>query len=450
MQDEQSRNAVVDDLKLEKKEISGNIKRSPAQHTDVDSIVRTCADYDGGIEALLKIVRHHESGSTASERLDEVTLEIQSPIQFSEPLLDELRQHVNTLAVPLDQLQKMYRASLPIGKITTGLLEPRTAYQFVLNLLQFDEPCYALVFVEYLAKNQPDKNLEQVLQQWIDKAVEEMGTTREQILSMRQQDTAAASSYLMILLRPASPKTFTLQAWLWKSPDEIATLHAEDKPCSLARIEKIVQDIVTDVGGPDVTVELFVPRQLFTEDLTRWKMRIGMNAVPIVDHNPVVLRWLNRNADPKSWKLWERKWQEVREASHLNDDALVCFPREEGHDTPRRLLADLTPPHRGICIALGFIPPSTVERADDLLTTILYAGTPIVLWFQEPLEDQTKPYTKKLLGNHKLQSLPQLAWELSNQAARAGQEQHYNCLTVLYDDAERLPPVLSLSAPARR
>lgn len=81
--DSQTRNAIVDDLP---DFIEDKVKRYPAGRADVISIIKTCMQYEGGIQALLDAVHLYEDDSLPMRQVQEVWQAIQqAPAEPPEP-----------------------------------------------------------------------------------------------------------------------------------------------------------------------------------------------------------------------------------------------------------------------------------------------------------------------------------------------------------------------------
>ena len=354
MQTPASRDSVVADLPREVKE---NVRRSNAAREDVLSILHTCLSYTDALEQLLVRVKFGQETSIYLQQLIEVELEVLPPLPLSEELLVELRQALSVSPVS-DDLIRLFHGSLPAGAVSPR--DPRTAYEGVLRLLQF-APAGGLGFVERLAETAVDPGRAR-LRAWVRQATPKLSVEPGQLQAMRQQLAEAVNipSYLLIQFTPTAPQaeTFTVQGWLWRNDGDCRTLSYDDQPHRPVEFEAIVEQFVCEVEREtvDLTIELIVPRHLFGQDFTQWRLQIGDMRASLIAQHPIVLRWQERLAEPRLRNRWQQKWQSLKGSDA--DGSALLFWLARADVNASHLLARLQSADSGLCVALGFTPPN--------------------------------------------------------------------------------------------
>lgn len=131
---------------------------------------------------------------------------------------------------------------------------------------------------------------------------------------------------------------------------------------------------------------------------------------------------------------------------------MLLYPIAESVPDLNKLLDELQPDGKGLCVGMGFIPQISPPISDEISIAII-AGVPIIFWFRDlpggkPL-DELK--LKQLFSGSKvkLSELRRYLWQLRRDAViNNSADDHYRHLTLLYDDYNRVPPPPPNEAPA--
>lgn len=465
----EARKKLIDDLP---KDIRDTVARPERNDEAVDELVKACLNFAGGIESLLDRVRVRERDTALpwiSVRIVSLEISVTQAFQLTQNRLDELRRILEQAAARTETFLETFQTRYGESGFPPGS-HPHNAYEAFLILAdEFGLIC-ALSFLKKLSH--PNRLPEiRPISEWITKTAEnpEMATELTALSAQEQ-----AFTYLLIMISPnkleadQKAKTWMVDAWQWRG-QPLACNHG---PFERGEIEKAVREIVRlvkkkqsdDEDDDDSTlmVELIVPRELFSMDLTKWKISLGRFQGTLVRQHPVVFRWLDRIDDPGEYrKPWKRKWKALQNVKDCLECEGLKWLASDSVCTPDELIDQLVDPARGLCLALGFELPDTTDEENDLLTAALAAGTPVALWVPEPdgeLQDLKVQFRelcqeakfRDLVKNRKLTLLPQHIWDLRKAAAKEEPLHPGHHLAILYDDATRVPPLPETLGPPKK
>jgi hypothetical protein len=140
------------------------------------------------------------------------------------------------------------------------------------------------------------------------------------------------------------------------------------------------------------------------------------------------------------------------DASTDQEVETLLYPIAESVPDLNQLLDELQPDGQGLCVGLGFVPPTTSYMSDEL-SIALAAGVPIIFWFRD-LPDGKALDALKLKqifsgSKVKLAELRRHLWRLRRDAVIKNSVDDYcRHITLLYDDYNRVPPPPPNEAPA--
>jgi hypothetical protein len=448
MSDPQLRDMVIEELE---NGIKNRIDRFPKNKQDVISIIRTCLSFTGGIENLLQRVESWEENSMNWQQLSIIWLEIkaQSNNKLSQDRLNQLQEILNQYTHLSEAVGHLYRSSYR-GSAFAPKHKPNTLYEAFLRLFDLGE-VKALAFLDRLVQQSGETVHQQPLYGWVTEAAHALEVSAE-LKQLREE--AKSPVYLLIQLLPTMPQaeTFTVQAWSWKAPDDCQTLETDEQPCQFPAVEQIVQRLLYEAEEKfetsDIVLELIFPRHLFSQDVLNWQVDVGVAKGTLARQYPVVLRWLDRFTDRRKHRVrWQDKWRATINLDCVNWDAHLKWLGCANECATTDVIDSLREPDCGVCLALGFVPPEKPD-ADDLLTAALGAGVPIALWFRHLLDNQScnKQTFDDLLNGQKLTGLPRHIWNLRKNSHHDRTHSAYH-LVLLYDDADRVPPISVTQAP---
>jgi hypothetical protein len=194
-----------------------------------------------------------------------------------------------------------------------------------------------------------------------------------------------------------------------------------------------------------MTIEFVLPRNLLGIPLDQFqyayeglKRRLGLDY-------PVVVRSLERMRSQQLRHSWVQKWSWFQDNP---DGGTVTWVAQPGEFGPERLYAILAESSK-VCLVLAFPPRDGGADPIDEVDVGIQAGTPIVLWYRAGTDPERFAADIRDLLTSDLMSLPRKIQHLRIRAAQsAGDEHPGNHLTLVFENADRLPePYLRLSAP---
>jgi hypothetical protein len=199
-------------------------------------------------------------------------------------------------------------------------------------------------------------------------------------------------------------------------------------------------------------VAFIVSRALLVEALDQVEPTVEfMPEPPIGVTLPFTVRPLERLKFPKNLRQLSSTWRELKivaaSALALEDAippgqpgaAVWLQPADAGPALMERLEKN-----RITCAVLAAPPlAKAADPSSDLLNCVLQAGVPAVVWLREPAASNlvtARARVEQLLREAK-STLPYRVWQQRQAARGLGDPAHPGqCLALLWDDADRLPP----------
>ncbi len=238
-----------------------------------------------------------------------------------------------------------------------------------------------------------------------------------------------------------------------RPPDDVAYSETEVR----ARIgEALNSPRLAGIHPADIRIEFFLPTILVNLPVDRW--RVGTAEIPLGVQYQVVVRSLTRLREVASAHAYLRgKWPRtgttqfsVPPADHgtgFHGVSAICWLTEEAADRDRdQLFVALAREGGPVCVLLAGAPAPDRCRA---LTLALAAGIPVLMWSRRLEADLISGLSSLLLGVTPLwlRDLPLRVLQFRSNAAyqHAGENDLANHLTLLYDDADRIPDAEYLS-----
>jgi vWA-MoxR associated protein C-terminal domain/vWA-MoxR associated protein middle region 0/Effector-associated domain 2 len=316
------------------------------------------------------------------------------------------------------------------------------------------------VFVEYLAGGQPSESADR-LRAWLGDFV---GTRTPHVNALRSiradclvpddpelphcliylnaDDIDTSLCYVSIYfqegLHPIEPL---------RPPDDVACTEVQVR----ARIgEALNSPKLSGIHPADMRIEFLLPTFLVNLPVDRW--RVGAAEIPLGVQYQVVVRSLTRLQEVTSAHAYLRgKWSKTGAtqfcvpptaiATGFQRAGGVCWLTEEAADHDRdQLFVILAGASGPVCVLLAGAPVPDRCRA---LTLALVTGIPVLMWSRRPEADLRSGLTGLLADNTPLwlRDLPlrALQFRIDAAARHAGENNLANHLTLLYDDADRIP-----------
>jgi vWA-MoxR associated protein C-terminal domain/Effector-associated domain 2/vWA-MoxR associated protein middle region 0 len=456
VQDANSRNLYIE--ALDNQLVSGlSFARHSDPHHDVWSLLRACQDHrdhPAPIRKLVVIVKAFHRGSAPMARLEEL-IECLFPdellrVSERETLLDMLPR--------VDELRAAaaYRYALPLGSVAPmpDWSDPSAVLDALENhVTPNGRPERLMVFVDYLA-HQSEVTTRSALHRWIDEVGFRLAlpesTLRDLCVSTEARLAETGRFYLVVQLRPdgIDLDRFLMSVWLQRDNDPQEPLHRDDRayllPEAADRLHELIREVPARAGVEvgELTVEFVLPRSLINEPTDQWRMdkvlphRLGTR-------HPVVVRSLDRIQDPDLHGPWRSKWRWLTRHGHQADPGAIHWVDLPNERSPESLRAHLLLDDRPVALALAFPPRRSATLLADELTAGLYAGMPVIVWCRDARSpDQFRQEVLRMLSGRGLAELPGTVRRLRLEADHGtdGGDNHLGRhLTVLFDDAERLP-----------
>ncbi|MEU1177854.1 hypothetical protein ABZ464_09410 [Streptomyces sp. NPDC005820] len=247
---------------------------------------------------------------------------------------------------------------------------------------------------------------------------------------------------------PGRPE-YLLSVWLGHGDRQWTPLVHDDTPRRVDQISARLTDFLStareyDRAGPS-RVEFMLPRDLLNLPVDQWLVRTSADDPerPLGCLYPVVVRDLERQADPNRREAWERKWRRLR-SGHVDRSSSLLLDAWDASAAE----ADLAPRMEQALTVLAGGTPLREQRDASLpryLTGALECGVPVMLWHRggDPeaswpfLRDQLAP---RLADAGELTRLPHtlLTWRRRYEA-RDDAYRPVGHVALLWDDPEHSP-----------
>jgi len=449
--------------------------------------VLTRADVAGGT-ALLALIDQLLAREVALWIFAYTIVDIYRPDPIANSLLDALKSHRPDPVLTREQRADLHRMcrdivawDVPtlfrnsIDRIGYTLHSDPTNLCAVLNELEefqarAEDGLHPIaVFVEYLAADQPPESAER-LRAWLREFIGERTRHVNALRSIR--DDAAVPVvpgpwHCLVYLDPVGMDASSCYVWIQvqEGSHPVEPLRSpDDVPCTEAEIRTRIGDALNspELGGinpADVRVEFFLPAGLVNLPIDRWQ--VGAAGVPLGLQYQVVVRSVTRLQLFRSAHAYLRgNWSRTATTRFSvpplpagtgipATTGATCWLSEQAADQDRnRMFVMLTPPAGPVCVLLTEAP--TDDHCEALKLT-LAAGIPVLLWSRHPQAMLSSGISGLLAGPPPpwLRDLPSILLQVRIAAAArgAGDSDLANNVTLVYDDADRMPDVEYISQP---
>lgn len=471
--EKESRQTVIKHLR---DDIKNKVKQNSKAIFEVAELVDTCLDYPGGLEELVEIIHDFEGDSSPIQAVFQTIARI-----FEFELVISYEQHAELLKraikfifehdLSTEELLQLYKHSLS-SDLQEVPEEPTGLFSILKNLwdIRTSDGIYAsLLFIERLAYHSKVSNRSNELTAWTDNTATFLGI-QEQIAQLRQKldnkseaisTKQPSSAYLLIDIYPeehninaGQEKLFFVEILLWRDTDNVELLYASDTPVPLKKVSEQLNETYLNHALKlfpvidNLTFEFFLPNELISHEVDQWLLKEeGAFDTKWGTHCPIVVRSRDRaiksQKSPFWYKHWTQKWELFQFLSQNNHANSILWIRDRDQYEPESLCATLRNDEQIICLGLLFMPTDNSGQP-GLLTAILQAGMPVVLW---PRADKNGPRNptdvqakiEAIVSDNKLSELPKLIHKERQQAASKNKSDLENYLTLLWDNPNRLP-----------
>jgi hypothetical protein len=238
--------------------------------------------------------------------------------------------------------------------------------------------------------------------------------------------------------------------WMYEGRDGRQVLTA-DEPWDRSRLALEVGRLVDQFGLDEEQqvkpiIEFLIPLAMLDDDLESLRVRMAGREKDIGTTFPVVVRPLERIADPGLRGCWRDVWDHLIACGDGYDEGAICwieYAPTDGRFDPACLRA-------GVCMALAYARPGRPDQ-DPVLRAALSMGTPVALWHRTSQERTARRAAlEQVLGHHGLRELPDVVFgqRIAAQHPSATVDHAGHGLVLLWDDPDRVPPELEWHPPA--
>lgn len=313
-----------------------------------------------------------------------------------------------------------------------------------------------LVFVDFVA-HQLDAVRSAEQHRWIDevgiRTSLSVGALRDLCVSASARLAEVQRFYFIVQLQAdgIDAGRYLLSVWLQQHHSVEEPLHLDDTPITLPEVAGLLPELLGQahaalgVTKGELALEFILPRSLIGCPVDQWEIdrvfphRLGTSY-------PVVIRSLDRLRNLNIHGMWRQKWRWLADNGHRAEPDAIRWLLEPGARAPSSLRASLLREQAVVALAMAFPPKESLDLVSDELSAALYGGVPVVLWCRDTsLRTRFEPEVRQLLNGHGLAELPiqvmrlrQQADEFDNTETNLGRH-----VTLLWDDADRLPQALS-------
>ncbi|MGP4014593.1 VMAP-C domain-containing protein [Saccharopolyspora sp. 5N708] len=302
--------------------------------------------------------------------------------------LNQLRDSLHEVVVP--QLPTLLRRAAGPG--VPPAPPDASAWDVLAHLADFNAGADgfppALSFVELLARQVGDSALRVRLREWNDAQARRLQLSSE-LAKLREAGSEPISAgtrlHLMIVVQHdgIDPDHFVISHWRQDDPEEWPPARGEIRTVRVDEIERRVDELVIDAErawrghAGTVALEVVLPRALLNLPVHLWRkeQESGVPRPLCLDY-PVVVRSLERMRSDHWHRVWNRRWQMLRDDPWT---AEVHFARPASPDNPHAVAAVLEREQRCAAIVLT-AAPRPEPRSGDQLISALQSGLPAVLW----------------------------------------------------------------------
>jgi hypothetical protein len=387
----------------------------PEQATGRDhliEVVNACAKADGGLNALVDVVRMMRPDSPESDLMRRLVHQPRMHDLIPESELTWLRSVLFGLNPP--RLAAVVRRAAGTAGPPS---ETRDAWDAFCAFLDFNTPASglppALTFVELLAAHS-DRETGDELRDWntaqarrlqAEAALADLRAERE------PEFPSEARLHLMIVVQPdgIDPGMHVVSHWRQEDPSEWPPARGGIVTVSGDQLEHHVDALVVDAERAwseyrgEVALEFVLPRSLLNLPVHLWcKEHETGDPRPLFLDYPIVVRSLERMRS----RQWHRAWR-IRWEAMMTDPSAerVYFCRTEDTGERHRLDAILSD-DQWVVMVLAAAPPTRPRPGEDELAAGLRSGLPALLWHPEASLDLLREVVTWLVENGGLGDLP--------------------------------------------
>lgn len=283
-------------------------------------------------------------------------------------------------------------------------------------------------------------------------------------LELKKESDTPRKGYILIRMEPMDGKrsTYKINAWLHEN-NEIKQLLVENDESPIIKKKDMDDYIFRLINGAArkgfseryLCLEFFLPRKRITEDVDQWLVKHKMTGPEKIGLRcEVVVRSSDRAEDEDSLFLkLKGRWNAIKENDRCltlpnvfeieDENQQGCWIEADNCDFEKLkvVLRDL---HKMVCVLMVREPGICKNKKDDLLSVLLNAGIPFVMWPRKiPIEkkEDVKTGLTEIIKNGEILKLPERVLGTRKDAIKNPQQYWFGSnITLLRDDPHRLPP----------
>ncbi|MEC3977825.1 VMAP-C domain-containing protein [Amycolatopsis sp. H20-H5] len=426
-------------------------------------LVNACAKADGGMNALVHVVRVMRPGSPECDLVRQLVDE--PHVHDLLPAPDLARLHEWLTGVPAPRLDSLVRRMSPRPETVIRPADAWEAFSFFadFNAAPGGLPP-ALALLELVAR-ELDAGKAAELRKWNSNQARRLRLDAE-LEALRTEevspDPANTRLHLMIVVQPdgLAADRYLLSHWRQEDPAEWPPPRGEIRLVSVDELELCVDDLVVEAERAwsehrgEVALEFVLPRPLLALPVHLWcKERASGYPKPLCFDYPIVIRSLERMTSRQWHRVWHQRWE-----SHMADPSagrvyfLEAADRgfaDPGADDQGEMSAEkafrldaVLSDQQWTVMVLASSPPLHPGPDGDALTVALRSGLPALLWHPEASSEALREVVGGFVASGGLGDLPARA-QVSRRAAFQQSASPFGTntardLVVLWDDPRRL------------
>jgi hypothetical protein len=439
------------------------IVRHNADRTDMLAIVTACAGHPGALRDLVSSVEFFEAGNPALDELRELVERLDPETWLGGDERAGLGALLADISCPYPEALYWNAVGL-LGPPPTGTRRDLIGLAHDLeDVAAIDGLPPLLIFVELVAWQSPAHA--GPLRGWVDdyavqREIDPARITRARALTAERAGDPPRRAHLVVRLDPFGPnqQQYLLSAWFQRGQESVRLRHGEE-PRDIRDVQQEIDDLLTREAQvtrdrtAQLTVEVILPRQLIDRDVDQWPVAPAQFPRPLGTQHPVVIRSWERHREPAMHREWRRKWDRFKE--HCDDadvlDVAVRWIKGADAVDPQQLLIQLMNDEAVVCVILAFPPPPGRTLGHDEFAAAVHAGVPLLAWYRDERDaTEFEEEIRQLIGGQGLSKLPELVHGHRQRAHSNEAPDHLGRhLTLLWDDADRLPDETEHLAPPK-
>jgi len=342
-------------------------------------------------------------------------------------------------------LSAMYREAT---RDVVGQTQPRRPGDLMSTVDALRSPLNPMPLFRFLVMFAADSDLSTQgrLWEWINEVAPHWDVDMDELLTV---DAALRRVFILFRLAPDMLGAgLMVTGWRFEGRDGWQIIVSEE-PWSRDRLAAEIGRLTDEfdpVEDPVIPViEFQVPLPMLDDALEALQVDVAGQKREIGTLFPVVVRSLDRLADPGCRASWQALWNDLTAQGDAYDERLIGWLEHAPADVPPESLVQAA----RVCAALAY-PRQPGLHGDPVLLAAIKAGSPVALWHRTSSPRRTRRAAlEEVLRTRGLRNLPDVvlhqrvaAYYPGAPADHAGRD-----LVLLWDDPERVPEEPQWNSP---